>query len=159
MAIRLITGRLKQRSRYFAKQQQFFYRKLHAVYITIDGCHYMWQRAQTATLHYTRGLADWPRLKPHTGMLTHLPLGDSGTRLQTLPAQDINVSKNITSHQLGLSRPTPLLNDTLTSNAHEWCRLLQMSAAHHFDSSSSTHLHCPRIWFQRYSFGRSSCVV
>ena len=41
MAIRLITGCLQQRSRYCAKQQQFFYRKLHAVYINIDGCHYV----------------------------------------------------------------------------------------------------------------------
>ena len=35
-----------------------FYRKLHAVYITIDGIHYVWQKAQTAILHYTRGPAD-----------------------------------------------------------------------------------------------------
>ena len=52
------------------------------IIITIDGCHYVWQKAQTATLHYTRGPANWPTLKPDTGMLTHLPLGDSGTRLQ-----------------------------------------------------------------------------
>ena len=58
MAIRLIAGRLQQRSRYCAKQQQLFYRKLHAVYITIDGCHYVWQKAQTTILHYTRGLAN-----------------------------------------------------------------------------------------------------
>ena len=57
MAIRLITGRLQQRSRYCAKQQQF-YRKLHAEYITIDGCHYVGHKAQTATLHYTREPAD-----------------------------------------------------------------------------------------------------
>ena len=35
-----------------------FYRKLHAVYITIDGCHYVWQKAQTAISHFTRGPAD-----------------------------------------------------------------------------------------------------
>ena len=59
-----------------------FYRKLHAVYITIDGCHYVWHKVQTATLHYTREPADWLTLTPDTGMLTHLPLRDSGTRLQ-----------------------------------------------------------------------------
>ena len=57
MAIRLITGRLQQRSKYCAKEQQI-YRELHAVYITINGCHYVWQKVQTATLHYTRGPAD-----------------------------------------------------------------------------------------------------
>ena len=36
----------------------FFYRKLHAVYITIDVCHYLCHKAQTATLHYTREQAD-----------------------------------------------------------------------------------------------------
>ena len=45
----------------------------------------MWQKAQTATLHYTWGPANWPSLKPDTRMLTHLPLGDSGTRLQRHP--------------------------------------------------------------------------
>ena len=35
-----------------------FYRTLHAVYITIDGCHYVWQKAQTAILLYTRARAD-----------------------------------------------------------------------------------------------------
>ena len=37
---------------------------------------------------------------------------------ETLPDQDINVSKNITSHQLGLSRPTPLMNATLKRATH-----------------------------------------
>ena len=59
-----------------------FYRKLHAVFITTDGCHYVWQKAKTAILHYARGPADLPTLKQDTDMLTHLPLGDSGTRLQ-----------------------------------------------------------------------------
>ena len=46
-------------------------------------------------LHYTRGPAEWLTPKPDTGMLTHLPLGDSSTRrLETLPAQDIDVSTN-----------------------------------------------------------------
>ena len=57
MAIRLISGRLQQGSRYCAKDNKF-YGKLHAVYTTIDGCNYVWQKAQTATLHYTRGPAD-----------------------------------------------------------------------------------------------------
>ena len=57
MAIRLITGRLQQGSRYWAKDNKF-YRKLHAVYITIDGSHYVWQKAQPIILHYTRGPAD-----------------------------------------------------------------------------------------------------
>ena len=30
-----------------------FYTKLRAVYITIDGSHYVWQKAQTAISHYT----------------------------------------------------------------------------------------------------------
>ena len=38
----------------------------------IDGCHYVWQKAQTAILHYTRGPPDWPTLKPDTGKLTFL---------------------------------------------------------------------------------------
>ena len=37
---------------------------------------------------------------------------------ETLPAQDITVSKNITSHQLDLSRPTPLMNATLIRATH-----------------------------------------
>ena len=37
---------------------------------------------KTTLIHYTRGPAEWLTLKPDTGMLTHLPLGDSGTRLQ-----------------------------------------------------------------------------
>ena len=40
------------------RNNNIFYRKLHAVYITIDGCHYVWQKAQTAILHYTREPAD-----------------------------------------------------------------------------------------------------
>ena len=57
-------------------------RRLHALYkISKDVCHNLW-RAQTALIHYTRGPAEWLTLKPDTGMLTHLPLGDSGTRLQ-----------------------------------------------------------------------------
>ena len=51
MAIRLITGRLQQgSSRYCAKEQQILHKT--------DGCHYVWQKAQTATLHYTRGPAE-----------------------------------------------------------------------------------------------------
>ena len=57
MAIRLIPGRLQQRSRYCAKEQQI-YIDLHVVYITIDGSLYVWQKAQTAILHYTRGPAN-----------------------------------------------------------------------------------------------------
>ena len=57
MANRLITGHLQQRSRYCAKNNKF-YRELHVVYITVDICHYVWQKAQTAILHYTRGPAD-----------------------------------------------------------------------------------------------------
>ena len=34
-------------------RENIFYRNFHAVYITIDGCHYVWQKAQTAILHYT----------------------------------------------------------------------------------------------------------
>ena len=49
MAIRLITARLQQGVDTVRKNNKF-YRKLHAVYITIDGCHYVWQKAQTATL-------------------------------------------------------------------------------------------------------------
>ena len=45
-----------------------------------DGGHYVWHKAQTAILHYTREPAERLTLKPDTGMLTHLPLGDSGTR-------------------------------------------------------------------------------
>ena len=60
----------------------FTKRKLHAVYkITQDVCHYPWH-AETALIHYTRGLAEWLTLKPDTGMLTHLPLGDRGTIVQ-----------------------------------------------------------------------------
>ena len=57
MAIHRITGRLQQRNRYCVKEQQIL-QKLHAVYITIDGCYYAWQKAQTALLHNTRGQAD-----------------------------------------------------------------------------------------------------
>ena len=51
-----------------------------------------------------------------------------------------------TSRQLGLSRPTPLVSSTLigvtqTSNAGH----PKPPGAYHFDSSSSTHLQCPRI--------------
>ena len=46
-------------------------------------------------------------------MLTHLPLGDSGTRLQRHSLPRTSVSKNITSHQLGSSRPTPPMSATL----------------------------------------------
>ena len=69
-------------------------RRLHAVYkITKDVCHNLW-RAQNALIRYTRGPAEWQTLKPDTGMLTHLPLGDSGTKLQdTLCAGHHDVSK------------------------------------------------------------------
>ena len=40
------------------RNNNYFYRELRAVYITVDGCHYVWQKAQTAILHYTRGQAD-----------------------------------------------------------------------------------------------------
>ena len=89
-----------------------FYRKLRAVYITLDGCHYVWHKAQTATLHYTREPADWPTLKPDAGLLTHLPLRDSGTRLQDTLCPGHRCFDDITSHQLGLSRPTPVMNAT-----------------------------------------------
>ena len=73
MAIRLITGRLQQGSRYCAKNYTKFYRKLHAVYITIDGCHYVWQKAQTAILHCTRGrLTDQRRNQTQECRLTFL---------------------------------------------------------------------------------------
>ena len=39
--------------------------------------------------------AEEDRMKRDTGMLTNLPVGDSGTRRpETLPAQDIDVSTN-----------------------------------------------------------------
>ena len=80
-------------------------------------------------------------------MLTNLPLEDSSTSIEeTLHAQDIDVSKNIISRQLSLSRPTPLVSATLvgvtqTSNAGH----PKPPGAYHFDSSSSTHLQCQRI--------------
>ena len=46
-------------------------------------------------------------------MLTHLPLGDSGTRLQRHSLLRTSMFRRITSHQLSLSRPTPLMNATL----------------------------------------------
>ena len=51
-----------------------------------------------------------------------------------------------TSHQLGLSRPTPLVRASIigvtqTSNAGH----PKPPGAYHFDSSSSTHLQCHRI--------------
>ena len=64
----------------------------------------------------------------------------------TLHAQDIDVSKNITSHQLGLSRPTPLKNATLKQATHtNDADHPQTSGAYHFDSSQPTQLQCPRI--------------
>ena len=53
MAIRLITGR-DQQGVDIVRGNNKSYRKLHAVYIRIYGCHYVWQKAQTAMLHYTR---------------------------------------------------------------------------------------------------------
>ena len=96
-----------------------FYRKLHAVYITIDGYHYVWQKAQNATWHYTRRPADWLTLKPDTGMLTHLPLGDSGTRLQrhSLPRTSMfrRISLLVSWAWVGQRRSrTPLLNERRT---------------------------------------------
>ena len=122
------------------------YRELHAVYITIDGSHYMWQKAQTAISHYTREPADWPTLKLDTGMLTHLPLGDSGTRLQRHSLPRTSMFQRIISHQLGLSRPTPLMNASLRRAMHmSDDGRPQTSGAYHFDSSQPTHLRCPRI--------------
>ena len=70
------------------------YTKLHKLFATTCGI------TQTALIHYTRGPAKRLTLKPDTGMLTHLPLGDSGTRQpETLPAQVIDVSTN--SHIVG----------------------------------------------------------
>ena len=97
----------------------FFYRKLHAVYITIDGCHYVWHKAQTATLHETRGPAECPTLKPDTGMLTHLPLGDSGPRLQrhSLPRTSMfrRISLLVSWAWVSQCRSwTPLLNERRT---------------------------------------------
>ena len=81
------------------------------IIIIIDGSHYVWQKAQTAILHYTRGATDWPALKPDTGMLTHLLLEDSGTRLQRHSLARTSIFRNnTTSLQLGLSRQTPLIN-------------------------------------------------
>ena len=79
----------------------------------------MWQKVQTAILHYTREPADCPRLKPDTGMLTHLPLGDSGTRLQrhSLPRTSMlrRISLLISWARVGQRRSgTPLLYERRT---------------------------------------------
>ena len=68
---------------------------LRAVYIQLnDGGDYVRHETRTAISHCTRGPAEFLTLKPDTVMLTHLPLGDSGTRLpETLRAQDIEFSK------------------------------------------------------------------
>ena len=88
----------------------FYKRRLHAVYkITKDVCHNL-SHAQTALIHYTRGPAEWLTPKPNTGMLTHLLLGDSGTRLQDTPCPGHRCFEDFTSHQLGLSRPTPSMS-------------------------------------------------
>ena len=56
MAIRLITGRFQQWSN--ACKEQFYEKRLHAVYkLQKDVCHNLW-RAQTALIHYTRGPAE-----------------------------------------------------------------------------------------------------
>ena len=57
MAICLITA-VYNKGVDTVRENNTFYRKLHALDITIDGYHYVWQKAQTAILHYTRGLAD-----------------------------------------------------------------------------------------------------
>ena len=107
-------------------------RRLHAVNkITKDVCHNLW-RAQTALIHYTRGPAEWLTLKPDTGMLTHLLLGDSGTRLQRHSPPRTPIFRRF--HRA-----------TNTSDEHEWRWTSQTSGAYHFNSSSSTHLHSPRI--------------
>ena len=79
-------------------------------------------------------------------MLTHLPLRDSGTRLQDTVCPGQRCFEDFTSHQLGLSRPMPPMSATLkratntTDAGHP-----QMSGAYHFDFSSSAHLQCLRI--------------
>ena len=79
-------------------------------------------------------------------MLTHLPLGDSGTRVQRHPCPGHGCLEKFTSHQLGLSRPTPLKNATLKRATHtNDADHPQMSGAYHFDSSQPTHLQCRRI--------------
>ena len=79
-------------------------------------------------------------------MLTHLPLGDSATRLQDTPFPGHRCFEDFTSHQLGLSRPTPPMSATLerATNTND-AEHPQTSGAYHFNSRSSTHLQSPRI--------------
>ena len=56
MAIRLITGR-NNRGVDTGKTNKFTDCSPCGIH-TNDTCHYVWQNAQTATLHYTRGLAE-----------------------------------------------------------------------------------------------------
>ena len=79
-------------------------------------------------------------------MLTHLPLGDSGTRLQDTHCPGHRCFEDFTSRQEGLSRPTPPMSPTLNreTNMND-AGSPQTSAAYHFDSRSSTHLQGPRI--------------
>ena len=143
MAFRLITGRFQHWSN--ACKKQFYEKRLHAVYtLQKDVCHNLW-RAQTALIHYTRGPAEWLTLKPDTGVLTHLPLGDSGTRRPDTPCSGHRYFDEFTSRQLGLSRPTPLVSATLNwATSTNDAGSPQMSGAYQFDSRSSTHLQSPR---------------
>ena len=110
-----------------------------------DVCHNLW-RAQTTLIHYTRGPAEWLTLKPDTGMLSHLTLGDNGTRLQDTICPGHRCFEDLTSRQLGLSRPTPPMSATLNRAAHmNDAGSPQTSCAYHFDSRSPTHLQSPRI--------------
>ena len=79
-------------------------------------------------------------------MLTQLPLGDSGTRLQDTLCPGHRCFEDFTSHQLGLSRPTPPMSTTLNRATNTGdAGHPQTSGAYHFGSSSSTHLQSPRF--------------
>ena len=91
-------------------------------------------------------------------MLTHLPLGDSGTRLQDTLCPGHRCFEDFTSRQPGLSQPTPPMSATLNrARIPTTLGSPQMSGAYHFDSRSSTHLQSPRInasqptWSKPYS--------
>ena len=81
-------------------------------------------------------------------MLTHLPLGDSGARLQRHSLLSISMFRRFHFHfsSAGLeSANATHAHHSYMSKAHERRRLPQTSSAYHFDSSSSTHLQSPRI--------------
>ena len=79
-------------------------------------------------------------------MPTHLPLGDSGTRLQDTLCPGHRCGEDFTSRQLGLSQPTLPMSATLNrATSTNDAGSPQMSSAYHFDFISSTHLQSPRI--------------